>query len=104
MNRLLTMMLWLFRIADENQCRKIYDKIKSIPELRPNKLIVANYPGYDELYETDGFFTFGTWVNGGHWATCEARMQLGYYRAGAFEDAKESFKNDSGDGLCIQIG
>lgn len=81
-----------FRIADDEQSKKIYAKIKSIPGLRPNQLILANYPGYDELYETTGFFTFGTWVNAGHWSTAEARMLLGYYRVGAFDDAKKSFK------------
>jgi len=44
------------------------------------------------MYETKGLFTYGRWVNGGHWTTCEGRMQLGYYRVGAFDDAKEGFK------------
>ena len=81
-----------FRIADDKQAKKIYAKIKSIPGLRPHHLILANYPGYDELYDNDGFFSVGTWVNAGHWSTAEARMLLGYYRVGAYDDAKESFK------------
>ena len=35
---------------------------------------------------------FGTWVNGGHWSTCEARMVLGYYRLGQFEQARRSLR------------
>ncbi|MCE1198509.1 MAG: hypothetical protein LWW85_06025, partial [Marinilabiliales bacterium] len=81
-----------FRIADDAQCRKIYDKIRSIPGLRPYDLILPNYPGYDDMYENSGLFTFGRWVNGGHWTTCEARMQIGYYRVGAYEDAARAFR------------
>ena len=32
--------------------------------------------------EPEGLWAFGTWVNGGHWSTCEARMMLAYYRLG----------------------
>jgi len=80
-----------FRVADDAQSKKIYDKIASIPGLRPYKLIIPNFPGYDDMYETKGLFVFGKWINGGHWTTCEARMQLGYYRVGAYRDAAESF-------------
>jgi hypothetical protein len=44
------------------------------------------------MYENKGLFTFGRWINGGHWTTCEARMMLGYYRVGAYRDAAESFR------------
>ncbi|MDR3262137.1 MAG: hypothetical protein LBT78_09950, partial [Tannerella sp.] len=81
-----------FRIADDQQAQAIYRKIKSIPGLRPNDLILPNYPGYDDMYEYNGLFNYGTWVNGGHWTTNEARMQLGYYRVGAWQDAKAGFK------------
>ena len=81
-----------FRVVDDKQALKIYSKINSIPGLRPNRLILPNYPGYDDMYETRGLFSFGRWVNGGHWTTCEGRMQLGYYRVGAYDDAKEGFK------------
>ncbi len=80
-----------FRIADDSQAQKIYAKISSIPGLRPYKLIIPNFPGYDDMYETKGLFTFGKWINGGHWTTCEARMQLGYYRVGAYSDAADGF-------------
>ena len=80
-----------FRVADDEQAKKIYSKISSIPGLRPYKLIVPNFPGYDDMYENKGLFVFGKWINGGHWTTCEARMQLGYYRVGAYRDAAESF-------------
>jgi hypothetical protein len=81
-----------FRVIDDTQAQAIYRKIKSIPGLRPNDLILPNYPGYDDMYEYNGLFKYGTWVNGGHWTTTEARMQLGYYRVGAYQDAKAGFK------------
>ena len=80
-----------FRVADDAQALRIYEKINSIPGLRPYKLILPNFPGYDDMYETKGLFVFGKWINGGHWTTCEARMQLGYYRVGAYRDAAEGF-------------
>lgn len=79
-----------FRIFDDNQARKVYNTIASIGGLRPNELIITNYPSLDDMYEYSGFFQFGTWVNGGHWSTCEARMIMGYYRLGEFEDARRS--------------
>ena len=43
------------------------------------------------MYEKpEGLWAYGTWVNGGHWSTCEARMVLAYYRLGKFEDARRS--------------
>ena len=39
-----------------------------------------------------GLWAFGTWVNGGHWSTCEARMVLAYYRLGQFDDARRSMR------------
>ena len=57
-------------------------------------MIITNYPGLDDMYEEpQGLWRFGNWVNGGHWSTCEARMILGYYRVGKFEDARSSMKH-----------
>jgi len=81
-----------FRVADDQQAQHIYQKIAGIPGLRPNKLILPNCPGYDDMYEFDGLFVYGKWINGGHWTTCEARMQLGYYRVGAYNDARDGFR------------
>lgn len=81
-----------FRIADNKQAMKIYDMIQSIPELRPYQWIIPNYPSYDDMYQYNSLFEYGTWVNGGEWATLEARAQMSYYRAGAYQDAKASFK------------
>lgn len=80
-----------FRVVDDQQAMKIYLKIKSIYGLRPYNLIIPNFPGYDDMYDDKGLFTFGRWINGGHWTTCEARMQLGYYRVGAWQDAAAGF-------------
>jgi hypothetical protein len=80
-----------FRVADDAQAEKIFRKIASLPELRPFDFILPNYPSYDDMYETpEGLWGYGTWVNGGHWSTCEARLVLGYYRLGQFEDARRS--------------
>jgi hypothetical protein len=82
-----------FRVVDDRQAQKIYEKISSIPGLRPYDFIIPNYPSLDDMYEkAEGLWAFGTWVNGGHWSTCEARMMLGYYRLGKFEDARRSMK------------
>jgi len=82
-----------FRVADDCQAQKIYDKIASIPGLHPNDVIITNYPSLDDMYEDSGIFSFGTWVNGGHWSTCEARMMMGYYRLGKHEDIRRSMKH-----------
>jgi hypothetical protein len=82
-----------FRVADDAQAEKIYDVIASLPGLRPYDFILPNYPSYDDMYEKpEGLWAYGTWVNGGHWSTCEARMMLGYYRLGKFEDARKSMQ------------
>ncbi|MBI3851167.1 MAG: hypothetical protein HY298_12970 [Verrucomicrobia bacterium] len=80
-----------FRITDDAQAEKIFHKIASLPGLRPHDFILPNFPGYDDMYEKpEGLWGYGTWVNGGHWSTCEARMMLAYYRLGKFDDARRS--------------
>lgn len=83
-----------FRVVDDAQAEKIYQKIASIPGLRPHDFIITNYPGLDDMYiePTDWLWQFGTWVNGGHWSTCEARMMMGYCRLGKYEDARRSMQ------------
>jgi hypothetical protein len=82
-----------FRVVDDIQAQTIHKKLASIPGLRPHDLILANCPTLDDMYEApQGLWGFGTWVNGGHWTTCEARMMLAYYRVGAFEDARRAMK------------
>jgi len=82
------------RVVDDEQAKKIYEKIRLIPGLRPYDLIITNYPELDDMYLTpsDWLWQFGTWVNGGHWTTCEARMILAYFRVGAYDDALRSMK------------
>lgn len=84
-----------FRVVDDAQARKIYEKIVSIPGLRRHDVIITNCPGLDDTYEPteSGLWSFGTWVNGGHWTTCEARMMMGYCRLGAYDDARRSMKH-----------
>ena len=82
-----------FRVADDAQSEKIYNVIASLHGLRPYDFILPNYPSYDDMYEKpEGLWAYGTWVNGGHWSTCEARMMLGYYRLGKFDDARKSMQ------------
>ncbi len=82
-----------FRVAGDAQAEKIYAKITSIAGLRPHDFILPNFPSLDDMYEkAEGLWAFGTWVNGGHWSTCEARMILGYYRLGKHEDARRSMR------------
>ena len=84
-----------FNVVDDAQARKIYGKIASIPGLRPHDVIITNYPGLDDMYTEpkDWLWSFGTWVNGGHWTTAEARMILGYCRVGAHDDARRAVKH-----------
>jgi hypothetical protein len=80
-----------FRVVDDAQAGRILSKMLSIPGLRPHDFILPNYPSYDDMYEKpEGLWAFGTWVNGGHWSTCEARMIMAYYRLGRFEEARRS--------------
>ncbi len=81
-----------FRVVGDAQANKIYDKIASIPLLRRHDVIIANEPGLDDMYESPTSFLWqhGTWVNGGHWSTCEARMDLAYFRLGKYEDARRA--------------
>jgi len=92
-----------FRVADDAQARKIYAKIASIPGLRPHDLILTNYPSLDDMYEDGGIFSFGTWVNGGHWSTCEARAIMAYYRLGTYEDARRSMRRMLGFARRFQM-
>lgn len=82
-----------FRVVDDAQAQAIYRMIASIPELRPYDFVLPNYPSYDDLYTApEGLWAYGTWVNGGHWSTCEGRMVLAYYRLRQFEDARRSMQ------------
>lgn len=82
-----------FRVVDDNQANTIFSKIASIPGLRPYRLIIPNYPAYDDMYEKEtDIWKFGTWINGGHWSTCEGRMMMAYSRLGKYDDLRQSMK------------
>jgi hypothetical protein len=82
-----------FGVVDDAQAARIFGRMASIPGLRPHDFVLPNYPSYDDMYERpEGLWAFGTWVNGGHWSTCEARMVLAYYRLGKHEDARRSMR------------
>ncbi len=84
------------RRVDMATAKKIYAQIAGEPNLRPHDFLIANYPGYDDMYNNWGtrnhesLWTYGMWVNGGVWATMEARTILAYYRVGAYEDIRRS--------------
>ncbi|MDQ1256888.1 MAG: hypothetical protein QG656_1488, partial [Candidatus Hydrogenedentes bacterium] len=84
-----------FRVVGDAQAEKIYAKIASIPLLRRHTFICANEPGLDDMYDpgTSWLWKHGTWVNGGHWSTCEGRMVLGYCRLGQYEDVRKSMQH-----------
>ena len=83
-----------FRVADDAQSERIMARMLSIPGLRPHGLVITNYPGLDDMYTPpdNWLWKFGTWVNGGHWSTCEARMVMAYYRTGRHDDARRSMQ------------
>lgn len=83
-----------FRVVDDAQAARIYDKLASIPLIRRHDLICANEPGLDDMYDSgkSWLWQHGTWVNGGHWSTCEGRMMLAYYRLGKYDDARRSME------------
>jgi hypothetical protein len=83
-----------FGVVPDKQARGIMDKMRSIPGLRPHDLIITNFPSLDDMYveAAPGLWQFGTWVNGGHWTTCEARMIMAYYRLDCFEDAARAMR------------
>jgi hypothetical protein len=82
-----------FRVVDDAQAERIFSFLASIPGLRPFDFVIPNFPSYDDMYEKPaGLWGFGTWVNGGHWSTCEARMVMAYSRLGKHEDARRSME------------
>ena len=82
-----------FNIVGLAQAKSIYDMIRSIPGLRPYTFIIANYPSLDDMdVPATGHSSFGKWVNGGEWATVEARAIMAYYRVGAYQAAERSME------------
>jgi hypothetical protein len=87
------------RVSDPKLSESIYNKIASFKEIRPFDFLLTNAPGLDDTYYSwgdangiglKGIWKFGEWVNGGVWATVEARAILMYYRLGKFEDVRRS--------------
>lgn len=79
------------RVVADEQARRIYAKMARIAGLRPHGVVITNYPSLDDMYtEPTGLWQFGTWVNGGHWTTCEARMILADFRMGGYAAARRA--------------
>ena len=83
-----------FRVTDDAQSQRIMAQMLALPGLRPHALIITNWPSLDDMYTPPDkwLWKFGTWVNGGHWTTCEARMIMAYYRLGRYEEARRSMQ------------
>jgi hypothetical protein len=80
------------RVVDDAASKKIIERMVSIKELAPHDLILTNYPAYDEPgYPTDGLMTYGKWVHGGHWSTCQGRMNIACLRVNEFEHPFKSW-------------
>jgi hypothetical protein len=64
------------------------------PGLRPYSLVITNAGGLDDMEYDDSswLWSYGTWVNGGEWATCEARMMLAYSKTGRTDFALDSMR------------
>jgi hypothetical protein len=85
------------RVADQATAEAIYRQIAAFRAIRPFDWLLTNAPGLDDTYWLWGareplpdMHAFGQWVNGGVWATVEARAILAYYRLGKFEDVRRS--------------
>eukprot|EP00042_Codosiga_hollandica_P038236 m.309148 g.309148 ORF g.309148 m.309148 type:complete len:926 (+) comp55339_c0_seq1:5-2782(+) len=85
-----------WRVVDDALAEKIFARIVSLgSDLRPNVFVLPNYPGYDDMEGSppyEGLWSYGYWVNGGVWTTCEARMIMAYYRLGATDDCAASVR------------
>ena len=64
------------------------------PGLRPYSLVITNAGGLDDMEYDDSswLWSFGTWVNGGEWATCEGRMMMAYFKTGRLDFALDSWR------------
>jgi len=72
------------RVLDDAASKRIINRMVSIPELTPFKLVLPNSSSYDEI-STDGIQSYGTWVNGGHWSTTQVRMNIACMRVDEFD-------------------
>lgn len=85
------------RVVDDAMSNKIVDRMLSIQALYPHDLVITNYPAYNELgYPSDGLMSYGTWVHGGHWSTCQGRMNIACLRVNQFEHPFKSWKRTLG--------
>ncbi len=80
------------RVVDDAASKMIIKQMLSIKELAPHDLIITNYPAYDEPgYPTDGLMNYGRWVHGGHWSTCQGRMNIACLRVNEFDHPFKSW-------------
>lgn len=88
-----------FRAVDDAASARIVARIRSIPQLRPNGMLITNYPSLDDTYQYWGdnktieehdLLRYGRWVNGGVWTTMEARAVMAYSRTGRYADLLRS--------------
>ncbi len=77
-----------FRVTDDAANKKIVERMLALKGeaapggLAPHGLIIPNYPRYDDSVHGG---PYGHWVNGGHWTTTQARMNIACLRADEFD-------------------
>ena len=81
-------------LMNDADSRIIMSKMLSIPQLRPYKFILPNYPGYDEEGYI-GMQSYGGWVNGGHWGTSQGRANVAFLRVGEYDYPFEAWERQN---------
>jgi len=81
-------------ITNDEDSKKIMDKMLSIKGLRPYKFILPNYPTYDEEGYI-GMQAYGGWVNGGHWGTTQGRANVAFLRVDEYDYPFEAWERQN---------
>jgi len=81
-------------LMSDADSKVIMSKMLSIPQLRPYKFILPNYPGYDEEGYV-GNLAYGGWVNGGHWGTTQGRANIAFLRVDEYDYPFEAWGRQS---------
>lgn len=81
------------RVVDDAASARIIQRMVSIKGLAPHGMVITNYPAYDEpgYPAHHALMDYGTWVHGGHWSTCQGRMNIASLRAGEFDHPFKSW-------------
>lgn len=74
-------------VTNDQESQVMINQLLSVPNLYPHDLILPNYPAYDDLdnITVTKHLPPGMWVDGGFWATTQARMSMACLRVNEFE-------------------